>query len=319
MTEAVDLSIVVTGRHDNYGGDSYTRFLRTLRFNWGALREHGVACEAVLVEWNPIEGRPTLFDITRAQLDDDVASAFVGVIVDRRYHDACTQDAKLGYLEYLAKNVGIRRANGRIVLVTNIDIFLGRGVVESIARGALESGIVYRAARVDLALGSDQSRVTWDLLENRNAHTRQSTLEPPLFAGASGDFVLLDRASWHSLRGFNEVYRLARAGIDHNFLVKAYGCGFRIADLGHSVYHVNHQGSFRISKTILQDDTAQATWGNRRWHSRHVVYDNPEDWGLGNAPEGDLPGGARYLDFDWKAVPPVVDLRRVVLPLRRAR
>src|SRR6266850_1746102 len=120
MTEAVDLSIVVTGRHDNYGGDSYTRFLRTLRFNWGALREHGVACEAVLVEWNPIEGRPTLFDITRAQLDDDVASAFVGVIVDRRYHDACTQDAKLGYLEYLAKNVGIRRANGRIVLVTNI-------------------------------------------------------------------------------------------------------------------------------------------------------------------------------------------------------
>jgi len=129
--------------------------------------------------------------------------------------------------------------------------------------------------------------------------------------------LLLDRDGWHTLRGFNEMFRGARLGVDHNFLVKAYGCGHRIADIGSPVYHVNHPGSYRISKGIVQGAAAETTWGRRRWHSRTVVYDNPDSWGLAGAPVRDLPGGARYLEFDWKAVPPIVDLRRVVVPLRR--
>jgi hypothetical protein len=205
-----------------------------------------------------------------------------------------------------------------MVLVTNTDIFLGRGTINTLATTALEGGVVYRAARIDLALGSDQSHVTWEGLEDPGAHARRPTLEPPLFAGGSGDFLLLDRNSWHQLRGFNEVYRVARAGIDHNFLVKAHGCGYRIVDLGSPVYHVNHPGSYRISRSVIQGAAAEATWGKRGWHSRNVVYDNPETWGLGGAPERDIAGGARYLDFDWNAVPPAVDLRRIVLPMRRA-
>jgi hypothetical protein len=318
MADGIDLSIVLTGRNDDYGGDFNTRLLRTLRFNWAALRYRGVSCEIVFVEWNPIEGRPTLVDIARAELAEIEPDRFRGYIVDRRYQAACSLNPKLDYLEYLAKNVGIRRTLGRMVLVTNTDIFFSRCIIDALAGHSLDAGIVYRAARIDLALGSDQSRVTWEGLDDPGAHARRPTLKPPLFAGGSGDFLLLDRESWHQLRGFNEVFRVARVGIDHNFLVKAYGCGYSIVDLLSPVYHVNHQGSYRISKTLLDGNAAEAAWGKQGWPSRTVVYDNPENWGLREAPERELPGGTRYLDFDWRAVPPVADLRRVVLALRRS-
>jgi len=318
MNDAARLSIVLTGRNDNYGGDFTRRFLRTLHFNWAALASRGIQCEIVFVEWNPVAGQPLLADLVRARLPDTPPDSFAAYIVDREYHQACTLNPALDYLEYLAKNVGIRRARGRSILVTNTDVFLGRGVVDALAGPLLEQGVVYRAARIDLAIDSDQTRVTWDALEEPAAQAQRSTLRPPLFAGGSGDFLLLDRDGWHQLRGFNEIYRAARLGIDHNFLVKAYGCGYRIADIGSPVYHVNHPGSYRISKTVVQGAAAEAAWGNRRWHSRYTVYDNPDAWGLARAPERRLPGGALMLDFDWSAVPPIVDLRRVVLPMRRA-
>ncbi len=317
MADVIDLSIVLTGRNDNYGGDFNTRLIRALRFNWAALRERGVSCEVVFVEWNPIPGRPPVCDIARADLTEIPAGRFRGFIVDPRYQEACTHNTKLAYLEFGAKNVGIRRAAGRLVVATNTDVFFSRGVVHAIGEG-LETGVIYRAPRIDLPIGSDQTRVTWEALEDPSSHERCPTLAPPLYAGGTGDFLMLDRESWHQLRGFNEVFRGARLGVDHNFLVKAYGCSYRIVDIGSPVYHINHVGSFRISRHAVQGEAAQASWGNRGWHSRHVVYDNPENWGLGNAPERELPGGARWLEFDWNAVPPIADLRRVVPPLRRA-
>lgn len=317
MSSAVDLSIVVTGRNDNYGGDFNSRFTGTLRFNWRALQERGASCEVVLVEWNPIANRAFLADVMRDALPEIPADRFRRYVVDPAYQPAFSLNQKLDYLEYVAKNVGVRRARGGMVLVTNTDIFFSRGIADALA-APLPPGVVHRAARIDLALNSDQSHVTWAGLEDPAGHARNPTLHPPLYAGGSGDFVILDRDSWQTLRGFNEIYRVARAGIDHNLLVKAYGCGYRIADLGSPVYHVNHPGSYRISKSIVGGAAAEANWGKRTWHSRHVVYDNPDNWGLGDAPESDLPGGGHYLAFDWRAVPAAVNLRRVVLPLRRA-
>ena len=113
------------------------------------------------------------------------------------------------------------------------------------------------------------------------------------------------------------MYRAARSGIDLNFLVKAYGSGVPIADLGTPVYHVNHIGSMRISKSLYEAEPADSPWGNLRWHSRHVVYNNPDGWGLCNAPEHESSKGVRLLVFDPYAVPPLVALRRIVLPARR--
>ena len=234
------------------------------------------------------------------------------------YHAALTQNPRIPYLEYVAKNVGIRRAAAPFVLASNTDILLGRHVVDAIAERRLRPGVLYRAPRYDIKLGADQSRIGWDALEDVANHIRRPTLSPPLYAGGSGDFALADRETFHALRGYNEVYRAAKHGLDHNFLVKAHGAGFPIEDIGGPVYHINHVGSYRISKALYRDNPKEAPWGDNRWHSRHVVYSNPDGWGLSGAPERTLPDGTTLLAFDWRAVPPLVELRRIVLPIRRA-
>jgi hypothetical protein len=145
---------------------------------------------------------------------------------------------------------------------------------------------------------------------------RRPVLRPPLYSGGTGDFLLLDRLSFDQLRGFNEIYRVVRVGIDYNFLVKAHGTGLAIAPLDGCVYHVNHVGSFRLSKHSFRDRPAEAPWGDQRWPSHDVVYENPPSWGLGAAPEEPIGPNRVRLRFGWDAVPPMLDLKRVVLPAR---
>lgn len=312
------LSIVVTGRHDNYGGDFNERFFRALRFNHARLSERGVDFELVLAEWNPVPGKQTLCELLGTALPELPANRLTRIVVAPEYQAALAQNLRIDFMEYVAKNVGIRRATAPFILATNTDILLGREVVDVLAADKLERGVLYRAARYDIQLGSDQSHYSWDALENPANHVRRPALKPPVYSGGSGDFALLDRDSFHALRGYNEAYRAVKVGLDLNFLVKAHGAGYPIADIGGPVYHVNHVGSFRISKALYRDEGAAAPWGNPRWHSRFVVYDNDDAWGLANAPQRTLPDGTTFLEFDWKAVAPLIDLRRIVLPLRQA-
>jgi hypothetical protein len=312
------LSIVVTGRHDNYGRDFNERFFSALLFNLTALSERGVDCEFILVEWNPMPGRPYLAELLHRAFPVGAGRTLRCLVVDPQYHGAFTQNPDIGYLEYVAKNVGVRRASAPLLLVTNTDVFLGREVVAALADRRIAPGTVYRAARYDVKLGVDQSHLTWEALEDPESQVRRPVLKPPLLAGGTGDFLLADRATFHQLRGFNEVYRAARLGIDLNFVVKAHGAGYPIADIGGPVYHVNHVGSYRISSRPYQASGTQTPWGDLHWNYRSVVYNNSDGWGLREAPARRLTEEITYLEFDRRAVPPLAELRRIVLPARVA-
>ena len=315
---APSVSIVVTARHDNYGGDVSERILKPLEFNASRLSERGVAYEVILVEWDPIPGRAYLSDLLATHLPELTKRTIRRVIVAPEYQTALTQNPRPFYLEYLAKNVGIRRAAAPFVLVSNVDILLGRAVVNALADGRLGHGVIYRAPRYDIKLGLDHAGVSWDVLEDPANQATRAVLRPPLFSHGSADFLLADRETFHRLRGFNEVYRAARVGIDANFLAKAHGAGHRIEEITGPVYHINHVGSFRTSKTAAQDGSVDSSWGNTDWHARYVTYNNPDGWGLGEAPAHQLPDGTTFLEFDWKAVPTLIELRRLVLPTRQA-
>ena len=314
---APSVSLVMTARHDRYGGSPEERIFGPLRFNTTRLAERGIRYEVVFVEWNPVPGRPLLSELLAREFPDLVNGPLTRIVVAPEYQAAMEQNPRAGYLEYVARNVGIRRAAAPMILGTNVDILLGRTVVEALAAGDLARDVIYRAARYDIKLGADQTGIDWDALEDPANHVRRPVLRPPLYSGGAADFLLADRDTFHRLRGFNEVYRAARSGLDFNFLVKAHGAGVRIVDIGGPVYHLNHVGSMRIAKSLYRDTPADTPWGNLRWHSGHVTYNNPENWGLGNAPERRLDDGARFIEFSWDAVPPLVDLRRVVLPTRR--
>jgi hypothetical protein len=310
------LTVVLTGRNDDHGVDFRSRFFRTLAFNHRELSTRGIAHEFVFVEWAPDSRNALLVDLVGDAVPALDRSCFHGYVVDARYQEALSLNPRLQYLEYLAKNVGIRRASGRFVLSSNCDVLLGRRVLDVLEQGALEARVVYRAARHDLKMSVDGSRLDWDMLEDsRNLERRPPVLKPPLMGGGTGDFLLLDRDSFHELGGFNEVYRVTRVGLDQNFVVKALSSGLAIRDIGGPVYHMNHPGSYQLTRHAYAGRESEAPYGDIRWHSRGVIYVNRPTWGLADVPARPLSSHVSVLDFSWDAIPPLVDLRRVVLPV----
>jgi len=309
------LTIIATGRNDDFGGDFNGRFFRALHFNHRQLAAAGITHEFVFVEWRPIDRRPLLASVLADEFAELRSLRLRSYVVDPAYHDALSLNPRLQFQEFIAKNVGVRRALGEFVLTTNTDIYLSRGVIACLQARALEPGVLYRAARHDLRSDQDVSVVDWNLLEdNRNCDVI-NTIRPPMFTNASGDFLLLDRQTSQRLRGFNEVYRVAKIHIDGNFCVKAYASGIRIVDIGAPVYHVG-RGTLHAQIGMYRARSHEAPWGDMRWKS-DMIYENSDAWGLGLARERAIDRGTTFLAFDWHAVGPMVDLGRVMSSRKR--
>lgn len=306
------LTIVVTGRNDDFGGDFNVRFFSALRFNHECLRAASIPHEFVFVEWRPIDGKPylaTLLADTFPALSDSELRSY---IVDGAYHEALSLNPRIQFQEFIAKNVGIRRARGQFVLTTNTDIYLGREARDFLAARSLLPRVLYRAPRHDLKWDGDTSSIDWEILHDERNWEEVNHITPPWFTNASGDFLLLDRETYHELRGFNEVYRNAKIHMDGNFCVKAHASGVSLVDIGTPVFHVG-RGTLHAQRDDYRDRPADAPWGDIRWNST-VLYVNGPEWGLGRAPERCLDAGVTYLDFEWDAIGPMVQLKRVVSP-----
>jgi len=309
------LSIVLTGRNDNFGGDFNQRLFAAVAYNHRLLAAAGVNYELVFVEWRPVPGRILLSDLLRQEVPE-VASVLMTYEVDAQYHEAFSQNLRLQFHEFIAKNVGVRRAAGSYILTTNTDIYLSRDIVSLFARQTLHPMVVYRATRVDLKSGLDTTNLDEDVLTHHRNHVLVNHLKLPFLTNASGDFLLLDRYSFHALRGFNEVFRVAKILIDANFCYHAAEKGLLLVDTGMQVFHMG-EGTFHGQRAAYQQRPAHAPWGGH-W-CKEMLYDNPANWGLGDAPA--LPRGASHtrLVFSDEAVPPLVDLGRLTKPVTRPR
>lgn len=313
--DAPYLTLVFTGRNDDFGGDFNGRFFRALRFNHEHLTRAGIPHEFIFVEWRPIAGRPYLATVLAEAFPELGPAELRSFVVDAAYHDALSLNPRLQFQEFIAKNVGIRRARGSFVLTTNTDIYLSRGVIDTLAERSLDSNTLYRAPRHDLKGNSDVSFLDWDVLEDERNWEIVNQIKPPLFTNASGDFLLLDRQTSQRLRGFNEIYRTAKIHMDGNFCVKAHASGVRLLDIGAPVYHVG-RGTLHAHIGSYRSRPSEAPWGDIRWNS-DVIYVNGDDWGLGRAPERRLDARTTFLEFAWSAMGPMVELKRVVLPAAR--
>jgi hypothetical protein len=312
LVSAPYLTIIVTGRNDDFGGDFNDRFFGALRFNHECLRAAGIAHEFVFVEWRPIDGKPYLATVLGDAFPELSDCELRSYVVDPCYHDALSLNPRIQFQEFIAKNVGIRRARGQFVLTTNTDIYLGRGVLEFLAAQSLSARVLYRAPRHDLTWNGDASSMTWEILHDERNWEEVNHIKPPWFTNASGDFLLLDRQTYRELRGFNEIYRNAKIHMDGNFCVKAHATGVSLVNIDTPVFHVG-RGTLHAQRDTYRDRPADAPWGDIRWNST-VLYMNGPEWGLGDAPERSLDERVTYLDFDWRAVGPMVQLRRILSP-----
>jgi hypothetical protein len=142
------LSVVVTTRNDDHGGDPLKRLqalVNTFDAQW---RRAGLTAELIVVEWNPPADRPRLAGLLRRPPDCCIAVRFIEVPPE--LHNQLRHADVLPLFQMIGKNVGIRRARGQFVLATNIDIIFSNELVEFIASRSLKPGVLYRVDRHDI-------------------------------------------------------------------------------------------------------------------------------------------------------------------------
>lgn len=112
-------------------------------------RSHKLRAEIVLVEWNPPPDRMRLHEILFDPGSDGWLNIRI-IEVPRKIHRTLGHSESLNLYQMIAKNVGIRRARGRYVLATNVDILFSDEMIRYLADEGLQESRYYRADRYDV-------------------------------------------------------------------------------------------------------------------------------------------------------------------------
>jgi hypothetical protein len=226
MTAKPYVSVVIVGRNDDYGQDFLTRINAFVRSLDHQVRAHANLWELVVVEWNPEPGRPGLAEVIQSTQHLSVRV----ITVPPDLHG--TVGGASPVLEFHAKNVGIRRARGEFVLVTNPDILFSQGLIDEIAQRKLRVDTVYRTDRYDFVTDGIADVAAEDLMDFALANTfvmhgmsdaasvsmpiepgqrtwddlSVSVSEPGVWhTNGCGDFMLAAREAFYTVRGLYET------------------------------------------------------------------------------------------------------------------
>lgn len=278
------LSAVCCGRNDNYGGHLLESAVYSLNSMLNTFDE------VIYVDWNTEDGKKTVTDELETKLVNrerlrviEVTSAQVGAILgDVPAQPMC---------EVMARNVGIRRATGDIVVSTNIDIIvppreqldlafrdIKPGVMLTLAKHDVELADLVKLAgdnvqaRMPLVFGlwpiqkrlmSPYLAVTKDLLDANpvSAHHQLASV-----ICACGDFQVAHRDTWHAIKGFEEcMKKRLYADTAVQYKVVMAGGVVRASNFP-PLYHIEHEryNSPEIANSPEMNPTTK----------------NGDDWGL---------------------------------------
>jgi hypothetical protein len=144
------ISIVFGVHNPSYAGDLLGR---TQTFLGGLIElanRYRLPAEIVVVEWNPHPRyAPFRESLSWPDVLGDVELRFIEVPAE--IHDRLPNAVHIPIFEYVAKNVGLRRARGQYLVATNPDLFYSAELVRFLAGSALAKGQFYRVDRSDLS------------------------------------------------------------------------------------------------------------------------------------------------------------------------
>lgn len=149
MTQNPYLSVVVTARNDNHGGNMLRRMQIFVNGLLEQCRRHQLEAELIIVEWNPPGNRPPLAEALTWQIENSPCIVRF-VEVPPHVHQQLNHSESLPLFQMIAKNVGIRRAKGEFVLATNIDLLFSDELFHFLALRQLQHGKIYRMDRYDV-------------------------------------------------------------------------------------------------------------------------------------------------------------------------
>lgn len=181
------VSVVVAARNDNHGGNMLRRMQAFLNAFVTQASRYGLPSEIIVVEWNPPADRPKLIECLEMPANPGPCELRF-VEVPGSVHRKLPNPEAIPLHQMLAKNVGIRRARGKFVLATNIDIVFSAELMRFLAERRLEQHVIYRMDRHDVSSEIPEQASLDELLDFCHQNMRR------VFT-AEGEFELESNAS----------------------------------------------------------------------------------------------------------------------------
>lgn len=286
------LSIVVSGRNDDYGGGFVERATAALARNASEGTARGIECELIFVEWNPLGEQYLSLDLAQR----GIRCFVVAPEIHKRLVSPAVSD-RLSFFQFMAKNVGIRRATGEHILVTNADCVIGDNVWDYLASTPLERHLMYRAVRCDV-----EPRYFVDDFETLRQKTlrRHEAANGRHFTNAAGDFVLF--AAERRL-GYDERITFSDAHVDGRFCrqwsalqSRGDGDNHRLFRFIGDVFKAEHPLTFHHTWADARHPKGFTDWWTDiRYGSGSGLYENDADWGLAGEPEHQVVPGVTLI------------------------
>ena len=283
------ISVVLCGRNDNYGGHLKERFSYSIN---GFLQ---VFDEVIYVDWNTDPGKKILTDeveikdrskLKVIEVNHEKASEF---IKDKYSQKMC---------EVLARNIGIRRAKGDIIVSSNIDIIpfereyldiiiqrLQKGEMMTFTRNDIELSdikkncnpeslelwkipIIFGAQPISTKIMSPYISINNEIIEKFpiNNHLALSSI-----ISGCGDFQMAYKETWYKIKGFEEnlTKRLYNdSGVQYKVIMSGgivTACNFP------PIYHLNHERT-EIPEFSNSTEMSKYTKNSENWGFINEIF-----------------------------------------------
>ncbi len=309
------ISIVVTSRNDDHGGEMFQRMCFFLKGVYHQFNKYKLPAEIVFVEWNNQIGKKHLHET----LPQPPKTGFVSVkhvIVPPSFHNKSRFASVLGLYQMIAKNVGIRRAGATLILCSNVDVLFSDPLVSFLAGKELDQNSFYRANRADVSSNVYSIANIDEQLKYCEANKirvlgkhkmglfdRAYLLKPfrskeqfrieQLDTVACGDFTLMHKDIWNNIKGYPEL-DFYSIHIDTMALLAADACGYKqvILPKDMCLYHAEHKNGWETLTPLERlhfiherpgvglDIVIEA--GKQMMREKTTYSINRPDWGFAN-------------------------------------
>lgn len=272
------ISVIVTGRNDDYSGNLHQRMIPSLN-HFTSLYD-----EVVYVDFNSPNG--SYIEVIKDKLNKTGKLKCITVTPEDVIK--INPSYKNKFIEVLARNIGIRRATGDYILSSNPDIVCERPNLEEV-----RDDVFYAAARRDIPIELytqiDERHLPKFLLDNQEHFSKKPRVVDnngnPIWdpndrwsvVVCCGDYQFGHKDIWYKIRGFEES-AVGRCYADSNLMKKAALNGFKIDEMILPVFHLNHNTEKYITNDKNSEKNCQITYVQNFTETKNDVY-----WGCANA------------------------------------